>query len=85
MSIFGNAIVDTISTVKERSQLSGSADCLYGLGEVRNVKAYVAGLEVPPTGRCSLLKGLRIRSQSSSHLELAAKELCRSTACFQER
>ncbi len=39
------------------------------LGEVLEVKEYVAGLEVYPTGRCSLLDGLRINSQSSDHLE----------------
>ncbi len=55
------------------------------LGEVRDVEEYVAGLEVSPTGRCSLLGGLRINSQSSDHLELAAKELWRAAACFRGR
>ncbi len=41
------------------------------LGEVRDVKEYVAGLDVSPAGRCSLLEGLRINHQSSDHLELA--------------
>ncbi len=34
------------------------------LGEVRDFKKKVAGLEVSQTGRCSLLEGLRINSQS---------------------
>ncbi len=45
------------------------------LGEVRDVRARVIGLEVTPLGRCSLLTGLKIDSQSSDHLELTAKEL----------
>ncbi len=45
------------------------------LDEVRDVKDYEAGLEVSPMGRCSLLEGLRINSQSSDCLELASKEL----------
>ncbi len=53
------------------------------LGEVWDVKEYVTGLEVSPTGRCSLLGGLRINSQSSDHLELASKELWRESDCFQ--
>ncbi len=40
----------------------------YALDEVRDVKEYVTGLEVSPTGRCSLLKGLRLNSQSPDHL-----------------
>ncbi len=32
------------------------------LNEVWDVKEYVTGLEVSPTGRCSLLEGLRINS-----------------------
>ncbi len=52
------------------------------LGEVRDVKKYVTGLEVSPTGRCSLLERLRINSQSSDHLELATKELWRISGCF---
>ncbi len=44
------------------------------LGEVRDFKKKVAGLEVSQTGKCSLLEGLRINSQSSDHLELAIKE-----------
>ncbi len=47
----------------------------WALDEVRDVKAYATGLEVSPTEKCSLLEGLRINSQSSDHLELAAKEL----------
>ncbi len=45
---------------------------------MRVVKAYVAGLEVSPTGRCLLLEGLRINSESFDHLELADKELWRA-------
>ncbi len=45
------------------------------LGEARDVKEYVAGLEVSPTASCSLLEGLKINSKSSDHLELASKEL----------
>ncbi len=52
------------------------------LGEVLDVKEYVTGLEVFPTGRCSLLEGLRINTQSSDHLELASKELWRASDCF---
>ncbi len=52
------------------------------LVEVRDVKEYVAGLEVSPKGRCSFLGGLRIYSQSSDHLDLAIKELWRATAFF---
>ncbi len=52
--------------------------------EVQGVKAYVTGLEVSPTGRCSLLEGLRIYSQSSDHFELATKELWRAAACFHD-
>ncbi len=52
------------------------------LGEVRDVKEYVTGLEVSPTGRCSLLEGLRINSQSSDHLELTSKELWRAHDSF---
>ncbi len=52
------------------------------LGEVRDVKEYVTGLEVSPTGRCSLLEGLMINSQFSDHLELATKELRSTSACF---
>ncbi len=50
--------------------------------EARDVKAYVAGLEVSLMGSYSLLGGLRINSQSSGHLELAAKELWRAVICF---
>ncbi len=52
------------------------------LGEVRDVKEYVTGLEVSPTGRCSLLEGLKINSQSSGHLEQASKELWRASDFF---
>ncbi len=52
------------------------------LGEVRDVKEHVLGLEVSLAGRCSLLEGLRINSQSSDHMELATKELWRESACF---
>ncbi len=52
------------------------------LGEVRDVKEYVTGLEVSPTGGCSLLEGLRNNFQSSDHLELATKELWRASDCF---
>ncbi len=52
------------------------------VGEVRDVKECVTGLEVSPTGRCSLLEGLRINSQSSDHLELASKELWGASDCF---
>ncbi len=52
------------------------------LGEVRDVKEYITGLEVSPMGRCSLLEGLRINSQSSDNLELARKELWRASDCF---
>ncbi len=52
------------------------------LDEVRVIKEYVTGLEVSPTGRYSLLKGLRINFQSSDHLELAAKKLRRAAARF---
>ncbi len=51
-------------------------------GEVRDVKEYATGFEVSPMGRCSLLEGLRINSQSSNHLELASKELWRASYCF---
>ncbi len=44
------------------------------LGEVRDVKEYATGLEVPSTGRCSLLEGLRTHSKSADHLELASKQ-----------
>ncbi len=54
------------------------------LDDVRDVKEYVTGLEVSPTGSCSLLEGLRINSQSSGNLELAAKELWKTAACFRE-
>ncbi len=40
---------------------------------MRDVKAYVTDLEAPPLGRCYLLEGLRINSQSSDHLLLATK------------
>ncbi len=52
------------------------------LDEVWDVKAYVAGLEISPTGRCSLLEGLRIVSQSSDNLELATRALWKASACF---
>ncbi len=52
------------------------------LGEARDVKEYVTGLEVSPTGRCSLLEGLMTNSQSSDHLKLASKELWRASDCF---
>ncbi len=52
------------------------------LGDVRDVNENATGLEVSPSGRCSLLKGLMINSQSSDHLELAVKELWRAAACF---
>ncbi len=52
------------------------------LGEVWDVKEYAIGLEVSPMGRCSLLEGLRIKSQPSDHLELASKELWRASDCF---
>ncbi len=52
------------------------------LGAVRVVKGHVTGLEVSPTGRCSLLEELRINSQSSGHLELATQEIWRAGACF---
>ncbi len=58
-------------------------DCV--VGEVRDVNEYVAELEVFPAGRCSLLEGLRIDSQSSGHLELVTKELWRAAACFRGR
>ncbi len=45
------------------------------LGEVGDVWARVIGLEETPLERCSLLTGLKINSQSSDYLELAAKEL----------
>ncbi len=54
------------------------------LDDVRDVKEYVTGLEVSPTGSCSLLEGLRINAQSSDHFELAAKELWKTAACFRE-
>ncbi len=54
----------------------------FALGEVRDVNEYVTGLEVSPTGRCSLLEGLRINSHSSDYLELASKELWRASDCF---
>ncbi len=41
---------------------------------VRDVKGHVTELEVFPSGRRSLLEGLRINSQSSDHLELKNKE-----------
>ncbi len=50
--------------------------------EVRGFREYVIGLEVSPTGRCSLLEGLRINSQSSDYLELANKEVRRAAVCF---
>ncbi len=40
------------------------------------------GLEMSPTGRRSHLEGYRINSQSSDNLELAAKGLWRTAACF---
>ncbi len=52
------------------------------LGEVRDVKQYVTGLEVSPKRRCSNLEGLKINSQSSDHLELASQELWRASDCF---
>ncbi len=52
------------------------------LGEVRDVKEYVTGLEVSPSGRCSPLEGLRMNSQSSDPLELASKDLWRASDCF---
>ncbi len=54
----------------------------YALGEVREVKEYVEGLEASPMGRCSHLEGLRINSQSSDHLELASKEFWRASDFF---
>ncbi len=42
------------------------------LAEIQNVKAYVTGLALSPKGKHSLLAGLRINSQSSDHLALAA-------------
>ncbi len=55
----------------------------WALDKVRDGKAYVTGLEVFSTGRCSLLEGLRINSQSSDHLELAAKKPWSAGARFQ--
>ncbi len=54
------------------------------LGEVQDAKAYITGLEVSPTERCSFLEGLRIKPLSSGHLDLAAKGLWRASACFHE-
>ncbi len=45
------------------------------LDELRGVRAYETGLEVSPTGSCSLLEGLRINSQCSGYLKLVTKEL----------
>ncbi len=61
-----------------KSQISDSADCRSGL----DVKAYVTRLEVSPTRWCSFLVGLRISSQSSDHLDLAAKVLRRAATWF---
>ncbi len=55
----------------------------YALGDVRDVKEYVAGLEVASTGRCSLLEGLRITYKSSDYLELALTEPWMASACFE--
>ncbi len=52
------------------------------LGEVRDAKEYVTGLDASPTGRCSLWEGLGIKSQSCDYLELASKELWRASDCF---
>ncbi len=52
------------------------------LDEVRDVKEYVTGLEVSPTGRCSFLVGLRINSQCSDYLQLATKEIWKAAAGF---
>ncbi len=49
---------------------------------VRDVKAYVTGLQVSPMRMHSLLEELRIKSQSSGHLELASKDLWRAAAYF---
>ncbi len=62
--------------------MTDRADRLNGLCVGRGVKEYATGLEVSPMGRCSLLEGLRINSQSSDHLELASKELWRASDCF---
>ncbi len=52
------------------------------LGEVRDVNEYVVGLEVSPTGRWSLLEGLRINSESSDNLEQVGKEIWMAAVCF---
>ncbi len=58
-----------------RSQTVLTARMDYALDEAWDFKEYVTGLEVSPTGRFSLLEGLRINSQSSDNLELATNEL----------
>ncbi len=52
------------------------------LGEVRDVKEKVTGLEESQMGRCSLLEGKKINSQSSDNLELASKEFWRASDWF---
>ncbi len=51
----------------------------FALGELQDVKEYVARPEVSATWSCSLLEGLRINSQSPDHLELASKERWRAS------
>ncbi len=57
-------IVGVKFCVHEESQFSGYVNCLNGLGDVRDVTACVT------TGRCLLLVGLRINSQSLEHNHL---------------
>ncbi len=55
-----------------------------GLGEVRDVKAHIAGLKVPPEGRQSVLAGLRITPlpQVLGQFEASAKGALESNCSF---
>ncbi len=52
-----NAIFGAQSCVQHKFQITDRADCVYGLDDVQDVKVCVTGLEMSPTGRCSLLPG----------------------------
>ncbi len=65
----GYVIVGTKSSIQEKPQITDKADRLNGLGEVRDVKTYVKGLRVSPTGKFSFLKGwLQTRTTTSLYI-----------------
>ncbi len=52
-------------------------------GGLRDDIAYDTWLEVSPTGMCSFLEGLGIKSQSSELVELEVKELWWAATCYE--